>query len=135
MASRISYQVHNFFSPQPTKADVYFLKMILHDWPNKDACSILRNLVPSLKYGARILLCENVVPPALDEHGNRTMPVMAQRMLSAADLQMLTAFNSMERTLDEWKALFREADENLEVRSVFTIPGAFQSIIELVLKT
>lgn len=134
MASRVSYEVHNFFNPQPTTADVYFLKMVLHDWPNKDACSILRNLVPSLKPGARILLCENVVPPAHDEHGNRTMPVMAQRMLSAADLQMLTAFNSMERTLDEWKALFKEADENLEVRSVFTVPGAFQSIIELVLK-
>ncbi|KAH7006998.1 S-adenosyl-L-methionine-dependent methyltransferase [Ilyonectria destructans] len=134
MASRISYEVHNFFNPQPTTADVYFLKMILHDWPNKDACSILRNLVPSLRPGARILLCENVVPPAHDEHGNRTMPVMAQRMLSAADLQMLTAFNSMERNLDEWKALVKEADENLEIRSVFTVPGAFQSIIELVLK-
>ncbi|KAF7548437.1 hypothetical protein G7Z17_g7058 [Cylindrodendrum hubeiense] len=134
LASRISYQVHDFFSPQPVAADVYFLKMILHDWPNKDASSILRNLVPSLKSGARILLFENVIPPAFDGDGNRVLPAMVQRMFSAADLQMLTAFNSMERTLDEWKALLKEADESLEIRSVLSIPGAFQSIIEVALK-
>ena len=32
LKSRVKFQVHDFFTPQTVKADVYLLKHILHDW-------------------------------------------------------------------------------------------------------
>jgi O-methyltransferase domain len=60
----VSFQEHNFFSPQPVKdADVYFLRQIMHDWPKKEATMILRALLPALKPGTRVLVSEYVIPP------------------------------------------------------------------------
>ncbi|KAL6406908.1 putative O-methyltransferase [Ilyonectria robusta] len=133
LVSRISFQTHDFFTPQPISADVYMLKMILHDWPNKQAISILQNLKHNLKPGAVILLCENVQPAAFDQEGNRILPVTAHRMASCLDLQMLAVFNNLERTIEQWDALIKEADEHFEIRSVVTVPGSIQSILEVVL--
>ena len=61
----IILQEHDFFTEQPVRgADVYFLRMILHDWPDEAATKILRQLVPALKPGARILINDHCVPPA-----------------------------------------------------------------------
>ena len=60
---RVRFQQHDFFTPQPIKdADIYFLRFILHDWPDEECISILRNLVPALKNGAKILINEMVLP-------------------------------------------------------------------------
>lgn len=115
-------------------ADVFFLKMILHDWPDKYAIEILRNLLQSLKPGGRIVLCEAVAPPTLDEEGNALLPLPLRRMLSAADLQMLVGFNSKERKLEDWKVLIKKVDERLELQNVSTVPGALWSVIEVVFK-
>jgi hypothetical protein len=64
VASHIEYMPHDFFTPQPVKgAEIYFLRWVLHDWSDKYALKILRNLIPALKKGARIVLNEAVLPP------------------------------------------------------------------------
>jgi hypothetical protein len=41
----IPLPVHDFFKPQPVKnASVYFLRSIIHDWPDAEAKKILKNL-------------------------------------------------------------------------------------------
>ena len=61
---RLSFMAHNFFTEQPVKgADVYFLRWILHDWSDKYAIMILRNLVPALKPGARVLVSDLCLSP------------------------------------------------------------------------
>jgi hypothetical protein len=63
VASHIEYTSHDFFTPQPVKgADIYFMRWILHDWSDKYALKILRNLIPALKNGARIIVNESVLP-------------------------------------------------------------------------
>ncbi len=133
LTARITFQPHDFFTPQTTPADVFFLKLILHDWPDKYACEILQKLLPSLKPGGRIILFEIVSPPTHDVDGKPLVPLHLRRILSAADLQMMVAFNSLERGLDDWKALAKQADERLEVK-VSTVPGAPRSLIELALR-
>ena len=60
---QITFMPHDFFHEQPVKnADIYFLRFILHDWPNQYGLKILRNLIPALKAGARILLNEMCLP-------------------------------------------------------------------------
>ena len=59
---RIRFVQHDFFKQQPPeKADVYFLRWILHDWSDTYALLILRNLVPALKDGARVILYERLL--------------------------------------------------------------------------
>lgn len=59
----VEFMAHDFFTPQPVKcADVYLLRLILHNWTENDCSEILRNLVPALKHGSRILLNEIVMP-------------------------------------------------------------------------
>lgn len=63
LANQVTFMEHDFFTEQPVQgADVYYLRWILHDWPDKYAIRILRSLIPALKTGARIVLSEWIVP-------------------------------------------------------------------------
>lgn len=65
LEQRLSFRAHDFFTEQPVRgADVYLLRSILHDWPDQYAVRILRNLVPAMKPGARVILNETCVPEA-----------------------------------------------------------------------
>lgn len=62
LASRITFEEQDFFKRQPTTADIYIFRHILHDWSDADCLRILRALVPALKDGAKVLISEAVVP-------------------------------------------------------------------------
>lgn len=57
LAGRIEYQEYDFFTEQVVKdADVYIFRTVLHDWPDDYAIRILKNQIPAMKKGARILI-------------------------------------------------------------------------------
>jgi hypothetical protein len=58
LKDRLQYMEHNFFTEQKVRADVYLLRSILHDWSDKYAIDILRNLIPALHPGAKIVINE-----------------------------------------------------------------------------
>jgi hypothetical protein len=102
------------------------MKTVLHDWPNAKAAEIVRNQLPVIQGGARLLLIEGIMPP-----DDAPLPTGLRRSLAAADMQMWAPFNSQERSLDEWKAVLKEADEHLEVTYVSQVPGAMHNFIEV----
>jgi hypothetical protein len=55
---RLEYVEHNFFTEQKVRADIYLLRSILHDWSDKYAINILRNLIPALNPGAKVVINE-----------------------------------------------------------------------------
>ena len=124
--SRIKFEARDFFERQDSKADVYMLKLILHDWSNKYATKILTPLLPYIKTGSRLLLIDSVTPPA-----EAPLPPTMRRMLACADLQMLCSFSSQERSLDQWKTLFGQVDPGLEVTYVSNVPGSMHNFIEV----
>lgn len=63
LEGRVTMKAHDFKQPQPTQADVYLLRQILHDWPDFECVKILQALVPSLKPGARVLINDHLVLP------------------------------------------------------------------------
>ena len=68
---RVRFMAHDFFAPQPVwGADVYFFRWILHNWSDKYCLMILRNLLPALKAGAKILLFEYVLPATAQKSWN-----------------------------------------------------------------
>ena len=52
----------DFFTEQPVSADVYHFRSIFLNWSNKYSIKILRNLVPALKPGAKIVVNDFLVP-------------------------------------------------------------------------
>lgn len=63
LKDRLQLMPHDFFEEQPVKgADVYLVRNVLHDWPDKYAAKILGNLIPSLKKGARVLVNDRCLP-------------------------------------------------------------------------
>jgi hypothetical protein len=67
---RLRFMEYDFFTEQPLKdADVYLLRQILHDWSDTKCVKILRNQIPALKPGARIILNEMCsLPPGAHTH-------------------------------------------------------------------
>lgn len=134
-AGRVAFEAHDFFdADQPVKgADVYFLKAILHDWPDEYAARILRNLANAMEPAgkSRIILCEGVAPDP-DGEAWKHLPGAAKRMLSAIDLQMAVMFNAKERTEDDWKKLLVLADPRLELKGITLSPGFSWGVLEVV---
>ncbi|KAL2047480.1 hypothetical protein ABVK25_011464 [Lepraria finkii] len=61
---RINFMAHDFFTKQPVRgADMYFFRLVLHNWSDEDCFRILRAIVPALKPGARIIATELCLPP------------------------------------------------------------------------
>lgn len=60
--SRIELQMHDFFKPQPVKgARAYFLRSILHDWPDEHCQTILVHLKDAMEPNySRILISDCV---------------------------------------------------------------------------
>lgn len=113
VSKRIEPHEHDFFTPQPVKgADVYLLRMILHDWKDSEAVKILKQLVDAAKPDSRILIMDMVLPT----------PGSASRTLEAAlrqkDLAMLHTFNAKEREVEDWQSVLQKADARLEIRAI-----------------
>lgn len=125
---RIRFQGQDFFTPQAIKdADVYLLRMILHDWPYTQAVTILRHLVDALKPGARLIIMDTVLPRP------GSIRATQEAVLRVRDLTMWQAFNSKERELDDWMALFAAVDPMLRIKAVVQPPGSSMAIMEVAL--
>jgi len=75
-----------------------FERFVLHDWPDPRAAQILQRVAAAASPASRVLVIENVRPAA-----------GTSLLLAYLDVQMLAAWEGRERTLDEYRALFRGA--------------------------
>lgn len=126
VSRRIKFQPHNFFEPQPViGANIYLLRMILHDWAFDDAVEILTCLIPALKRGSRIVIMDTVLPVP------GSIPAARERLLRVRDMTMMQVFNSQERSIEDWEAISGTADSRLKIRSVNQPFGSVMSLIEL----
>lgn len=95
----IESQVHDFFDEQPVKgAKAYYLRTVLHDWPDKQAVEILSRLREAMAPDSLVLIHEKAMPET-------NIPWMA----AIGDMTMMTAFASSERTKNEWETLLNKA--------------------------
>ncbi|KAH8659815.1 O-methyltransferase-domain-containing protein [Xylariales sp. PMI_506] len=134
LASRISFQAHDFFTPQTVSADAYLFKLIFHDWSDKYALKIFKQLIPALKPGAHILIFDFITPPTYGPDGKHLVPLPARRLIGGADIQMFVMQNAKERAVEDWTDLVRRADERLEVKAIHVVPGFPQGLIDIVFK-
>jgi hypothetical protein len=127
LAGRVTYEAHDFYTPQPVKgADVYFFRWILHNQADKYAIKMLRQLIPALKKGARVLINDH----CLREPGEES--AWDEKIMRTMDLVMLTLLNAQERTEEEFRELFFDVDERFRFLGVTRPAGCRMSIVEAV---
>jgi SAM-dependent methyltransferase len=102
LASRCRAVAGDFFDSVP-EADLYILKVILHDWDDQQSVNILHNCARAMRPNGRVVLVERVVP----EHGDPGEAALS-------DLNMLVLLPGRERTASEFAGLFRAAGLKLD---------------------
>lgn len=133
LKDRIRFTEHSFFNPQPIKADIFLLKMILHDWPDAECIQILQNLVPVMKPGAKVLLIEYLGGAGEEEQEqDASTPRSLKQYGTATDLRLMAIFNGKERPIHAWKSIFEAADKRFKVSDTSSAPLGFFGVIEAV---
>ena len=126
IANRISFLDHSFFEPQPIHgADVYLLRMIIHDWSFEDALEILKNIVSVMEPGSRLVIMDTVLPAP------GTVGLHEERLLRVRDLTMMQVFNSCERSLEDWQYLLQRVGCELVIDNINQPFGSNMSLLEV----
>ena len=112
-ADRVEFVGGDFFAQVPSGGDLYLLKSVLHDWDDKSALQILRNIRRASVPGVTLAVIEGLLP-------SRPAP----SPVHMANLMMLVAHGGRERTLEAYANLLAEAGFRLE-RAIPAPSGPF----------
>jgi hypothetical protein len=115
---RIEVAGGSFFESVPSGADGYLMKYIIHDWDDEKAMRILGHCRDAMTPEGRVLVVDHVIP-----QGNS--PNWAKLL----DVNMLALLTGRERTLEQFRALFRSA--GLKLRRAHATKSALR-ILEAV---
>ncbi|CAF9909513.1 MAG: hypothetical protein ALECFALPRED_005732 [Alectoria fallacina] len=126
VAGRVEFMEHDFFTPQPVKADLYLFRNIFHNWSDTHVVKILRATIPALEPGARVVANDYLIPEP------KTMSPSKEREIRGMDMIMLSLFNARERDYSDWEQIFTEADSRFKDITIWVPEGATLSIIEAV---
>ncbi|KAH9942953.1 S-adenosyl-L-methionine-dependent methyltransferase [Amylocystis lapponica] len=74
-SGRVKLMAHDFFKEQPIKgAEVYFMRYILHDWPDDECVAILSRLREAMGPNSRILTADMGLNSTVGSQGLRSAP-------------------------------------------------------------
>ncbi|KAF8501363.1 S-adenosyl-L-methionine-dependent methyltransferase [Gautieria morchelliformis] len=116
---RVTLQEYDFFQEQPVKgAAIYFMRFIVHDWPDAESIKILKNIRAAASPTSKLILFENCVEyacldPAHSSESRKAPPypllpnlgMGGGAYLTMVDLHMMTIFGGQERTPGGYLAL------------------------------
>ncbi|CAG8050321.1 unnamed protein product [Penicillium salamii] len=118
----VEIKAYNFFQPQAvTGAKFYYLRRIMHDWPDNEAAVILRNTAAAMNPESRILIDDTVLPDT-----------GANWQSTLADLAMM-AFGGKERTEAQWRSLAKSAGLRLEQIHTY-VASTYTAVVVLALE-
>ncbi len=114
VAGRVTFQQHDFFSPQPVHdASAFLLRQCaIHNYNDEDSIKILRGIVPALiKCGPKVpLLINDVVLPDSD-----TVTRFEEHHLRQVDFCMMVALGARQRSEHDFAVLLKAADERFKI--------------------
>jgi ubiquinone/menaquinone biosynthesis C-methylase UbiE len=116
LEQRCSIIEGNFFESIPAGADAYIMRHIIHDWTDEQSIQILRNCRQVIPAHGRVLVVEFTVPGANQASLGKD-----------ADMMMLAFPGGMERTAEEYRALFEQS--GFRLNTVTTTKSAV-SVVE-----
>ena len=90
VADRVTTIGQSFFDPLPAGADVYLMKNVLADWPDREAAALLARCAEAARPNGRVVVLGGVCPD-----GSTPYP----------DLLMLVLVGGKQRTISEFRVL------------------------------
>lgn len=120
LEERCSFIENDFFKPIDTKADIYILSRVLHDWKDEEAGYILKNVADIMEDDGRLVVLEEVIKKA-DEPGAMRSYVN--------DIQMWVFCDGKERTSEEFETLFFDSGLKIE-EIIYTSEGTTAMIVK-----
>lgn len=119
---RIDFVPLDFFKDIPVKGqNVYYVRHVIHNWPDAEALVILKNIRQAMSPESRLLIHEYVLQSLYENKsaGPRDVALAPEPLLPNygagnirpyhQDLNMLCMLNAGQRTLDEFKTLGAQA--------------------------
>lgn len=148
-SGRVTFEAHDFFGPQPNRnVSFFFLKQILHDWPDKYCNKILTQLRKAATPNTKLLSMDSVIPYSCHDNSSYAFPGAtpdeAPPPLKAnygamnangyrVDLTMLALFNAKERTVGDAVTLFEKSGWKIvEIHRQQGAQGAYLQCLEAV---
>jgi O-methyltransferase domain len=105
MQGRIVAQAGNFFDHVPSRADVYMMIRVIHDWADEDSVRILRTCRAAMAPHSLLLLGEQILEPD---------PARGRAASYLIDVQMMAMFgHARERTEAEFRDLLEQSGFSL----------------------
>jgi 2,7-dihydroxy-5-methyl-1-naphthoate 7-O-methyltransferase len=95
VAGRVTAVAQSFFDPLPAGADLYLLKSVLADWPDREATAILKRCAEAARPAGRTVILNGVSP---DEAGGPSEVLL-----------MMVLVGGRERSLTEFRVLAEAA--------------------------
>jgi 2,7-dihydroxy-5-methyl-1-naphthoate 7-O-methyltransferase len=111
VAGRVTAVAQSFFDPLPAGADLYVLKSVLGDWPDRDAAAILKRCAEAARPTGRVVAFTKSTP------GQEASP----------ELLMMVLVGGRDRSFEEFRAMARGAD--LEISAAGRQPSG-RGIVE-----
>jgi len=93
VSDRVTVSGQSFFDPLPSGKDVYMMKNVLSDWPDREATVLLTRCAEAMRPGGRLVVLGGITPE----------PVASPELL------MLVLVGGKSRTLEEFRGLAGEA--------------------------
>jgi predicted transcriptional regulator len=100
LQDRCKYMIGDMFDHIPA-ADLYLMKMILHDWNDEECLKILSNIHKSASKNSKVFIIEHLIPDASTPHFSKLF-----------DIHMMCATTGRERTLEEYRTILNQAGWN-----------------------
>ncbi|KAL8716477.1 MAG: hypothetical protein Q9225_006204, partial [Loekoesia sp. 1 TL-2023] len=115
----IEAMAYDFFTPQPViGAKAYYLRGILHDWPDPACREILGNTAAAMRKGHSKLLIDEMVLP------DTNIPPKGAFL----DLTMMAVETGSERTSGQWHDLLKSA--GLRIEKIWRTDLGLESVIK-----
>ncbi|KAI5865030.1 S-adenosyl-L-methionine-dependent methyltransferase [Durotheca rogersii] len=116
-AGRVKFVPHDFFQQNPVeKADIYWLRYVLHDWSDEYCVRILAAIKPAMGPRSRILVCDQVMNTTngFPEVPSAPAPLPANfgyytRWSHQRDLAMMSIINGIERKPSDFRDIIARA--------------------------
>jgi SAM-dependent methyltransferase len=105
VAERVRMIGQSFFDLLPGGADLYVLKSVFNDWPDREGVAILKRCAEAARPGGRVVILGGVLPDG------------AKDVLSVTTVLI----GGRDRTLTEFRELAREA--GLEIQAAGRLPS------------
>lgn len=123
---RISFEAQSFMEPQPSKdpPDAYLISRCLHNWSEYHSAAILRNLIPGLKSGSKVLIWDSVLE-------DKPVKKLSEKFNLQQDFIMATVSNGKDRSVEDFRQLLELSDNRFKIENVRKPEGCKLSMLEV----